>query len=151
MPKRRSLLVRGAAVAGSLTLLLGAAACGDDEDSGSGTVSVIGTWGGAEQEAFLQMVAPFEEETGIKVEYTGTRDINAVLTTGVASGILPDLAGLPGPGQMAEFAQRGALVPLDDVIDIDDLQGRDLARLRRRSAPSTASSTASSSRPPSRA
>src|SRR5690606_10797996 len=48
-----------------------------------------------------------------------TRDINAMLTTGVASGILPDLAGLPGPGQMREFAQRGALVPLDDIIDID--------------------------------
>ena len=36
--------------------------------------------------------------------YTGTRDLNTVLTTGVASGVLPDLAGLPGPGQMAEWA-----------------------------------------------
>lgn len=83
-----------------------------------GSVSVIGTWGGAEQDAFLEMVAPFEAETGIKVEYTGTRDLNAVLTTGVASGILPDLAGLPGPGQLQEFAERGALQPLDDVLDI---------------------------------
>jgi alpha-glucoside transport system substrate-binding protein len=84
-----------------------------------GSVSVIGTWGGAEQEAFLEMIAPFEAETGITVEYTGTRDLNAVLTTGVASGILPDLAGLPGPGQMREFATRGALKPLDDVLDIE--------------------------------
>lgn len=121
MPKGKNLLLRGAAGAASLTLLLGAAACGEDEggSSGGGTVSVIGTWGGAEQEAFLQMVAPFEQETGIKVEYTGTRDLNAVLTTGVASGILPDVAGLPGPGQMREFAERGALVPLDDVLDIE--------------------------------
>jgi alpha-glucoside transport system substrate-binding protein len=65
------------------------------------------------------MVAPWEAETGYKVRYTGTRDINAVLTTGVASGILPDLAGLPGPGQMAEFAAAGALLPLDDVLDIE--------------------------------
>jgi alpha-glucoside transport system substrate-binding protein len=84
-----------------------------------GSVSVIGTWGGAEQDAFLEMIAPFEAETGITVEYTGTRDLNAVLTTGVASGILPDLAGLPGPGQMREFATRGALKPLDDVLDIE--------------------------------
>ncbi len=83
-----------------------------------GSVSVIGTWGGAEQDAFLAMVAPFEAQTGVKVEYTGTRDLNAVLTTGVASGILPDLAGLPGPGQLQEFAKRGALKPLDDVLDI---------------------------------
>ena len=85
---------------------------------GTGEVTVIGTWGGAEQEAFLAMVKPWEEETGWTVKFTGTRDLNAVLTTGVASGILPDLAGLPGPGQMAEFAQAGALLPLNDVIDM---------------------------------
>lgn len=84
-----------------------------------GTVSVIGTWGGDEEAAFREMVAPFEADTGITVEYTGTRDLNAVLTTGVASGILPDLAGLPGPGQMAEFADRGALVDLGTVLDVD--------------------------------
>ncbi len=83
-----------------------------------GEVSVIGTWTGAEQDSFLAMVAPWEAQTGAKVKYTGTRDINAVLTTGVASGILPDLAGLPGPGQMADFARAGALQPLDDVLDI---------------------------------
>ncbi|MEX1171931.1 MAG: extracellular solute-binding protein [Chloroflexota bacterium] len=89
-----------------------------DDGQIGGSVSVIGTWGGSEQDAFLAMVKPFEDSTGIKVEYTGTRDLNAVLTTGVASGILPDLAGLPGPGQMREFAQRGALKPLDDVLDL---------------------------------
>ncbi len=83
-----------------------------------GRVTVIGTWGGSEQESFLAMVKPFEDATGIKVEYTGTRDINTVLTTGVASGILPDVAGLPGPGQMIEWAKQGALKPLDDVLDI---------------------------------
>ena len=83
-----------------------------------GKVTVIGTWGGSEQDSFLAMVKPFEDQTGIKVEYTGTRDLNAVLTTGVASGILPDLAGLPGPGQMAEYARSGALKPLNDVLDL---------------------------------
>jgi alpha-glucoside transport system substrate-binding protein len=91
----------------------------DDGDIRGDTVTVIGTWGGDEQEAFLAMVKPWEEETGATVKYTGTRDLNTVLTTGVASGVLPDLAGLPGPGQMAEYAQAGALVPLQDVLDID--------------------------------
>ncbi len=83
-----------------------------------GKVTVIGTWGGSELDAFTAMFKPFEDQTGIKVEFTGTRDLNAVLTTGVASGILPDLAGLPGPGQMAEYAKAGALKPLDDVLDV---------------------------------
>jgi alpha-glucoside transport system substrate-binding protein len=86
---------------------------------GAGTVTVIGTWGGAEQESFLAMVKPWEDETGNRVSFTGTRDLNAVLTTGIASGILPDLAGLPGPGQMIEYANAGALKPLDDVLDIE--------------------------------
>lgn len=83
------------------------------------TVNVIGTWGGDEQTAFLKMVAPWEAQTGAKVKYTGTRDINTVLTTGVASGVLPDLAGLPGPGQMAEYAANGSLKPLDGVLDMN--------------------------------
>ena len=32
--------------------------------------------------------------------------------------MLPDLAGLPGPGQMNEYVQADALKPLDDVLDI---------------------------------
>ena len=82
-----------------------------------GTVSVIGTWTGAEQDSFLAMVAPWEQQTGAKVQYTGTRDINAVLSTGIQSGLVPDLAGLPGPGQMAEYYKAGALKTLDDTLD----------------------------------
>ncbi|MBI2763629.1 MAG: extracellular solute-binding protein [Chloroflexi bacterium] len=99
-------------------VVLAAAACGTSGSSGGKTVSVIGTWGGDEEKAFLAMVKPWEDSTGNKVKYTGTRDINAVLTTGVASGVLPDLAGLPGPGQMAEYAAAGALKPLDGVLDL---------------------------------
>jgi alpha-glucoside transport system substrate-binding protein len=108
---------------------LAAAACsnggsssGDSNDLKGKTVNVIGTWGGDEQTAFLKMVEPWEQQTGAKVKYTGTRDINTVLTTGVASGVLPDLAGLPGPGQMAEYAAAGKLIALDDVLDIQTYQ-----------------------------
>ena len=91
-------------------------------DLTGGTVTVIGTWGGDEQAAFLAMVEPFETRTGIDVQYTGTRDINTVLSTGVQSGILPDLAGLPGPGQMQQWARDGALVDLSTVLDVEDYE-----------------------------
>jgi len=45
------------------------------------TVTVLGVWTGAEAEAFQKMMAPFEAKTGIKVEFTGTRDLSAILTT----------------------------------------------------------------------
>jgi alpha-glucoside transport system substrate-binding protein len=93
------------------------AGCASNQGAGK-SVTVIGTWGGDEQKAFLAMVKPWEDQTGNKVKYTGTRDLNAVLTTGVASGVLPDLAGLPGPGQLQEFAKGGSLKPLDDTLDM---------------------------------
>lgn len=87
-----------------------------------GSVSVVAVWGGSELESFLAMVKPFEEATGVKVEFEGTRDINAVLTTRIQGGNPPDVAGLPGPGQMAEFARAGQLVALDDVLDLQAMQ-----------------------------
>ena len=95
------------------------AACGTSTSSGDAkTVTIIGTWTDAEQTNFLAMVKPWEDETGNKVKYQGTRSINDILAAGIPTGVLPDLAGLPGPGQMAEYAAAGALQPLDDVLDV---------------------------------
>jgi alpha-glucoside transport system substrate-binding protein len=83
-----------------------------------GTVSVVGSWSGGEQEAFLAMIRPFEQETGVTVEYKGTRDLNGYLWQSIAENDMPDVAGLPGPGQMAEFARHGSLKDLATVIDV---------------------------------
>jgi alpha-glucoside transport system substrate-binding protein len=124
-----------------LALLVGFACGGDDKNdtppSGQaastpggtserigGSVSVLATWGGSEQEAFLAMVKPFEERTGVRVEYEGTRDLNAVLTTRVGGGNPPDVAGLPGPGQMAEFAREGRLIDLGNVLDMSQMRNQ---------------------------
>jgi alpha-glucoside transport system substrate-binding protein len=112
--------LRGAAAFAALALLA-LAACAPGQSSGNktgGTVHVLGTWGGSEQDSFMAMVKPFEDKTGIKVEYEGTRDLNAVLTTRVQAGNPPELAGLPGPGQMAQFAKAGKLVALDNILDM---------------------------------
>ncbi len=91
------------------------------------SVTVIGTWGGTEQDAFMAMVKPWETQTGATVKYTGTRDLNTVLTTGVASGVLPDLAGLPGPGQMNEWAS--SLTDLSTVLDVNTYKSETAAPL----------------------
>ncbi len=86
------------------------------------TVTVLGIWGGAERDAFMKMVEPFEAATGIKVEFTGTRDLPTILTTRVAAGNPPDISGIPNPGQMQEFAEIGALVDLSGFMDMDRLR-----------------------------
>ena len=101
------------------TVVLVAAACGTGGSPSDKEVTVVGSWGGSEQESFLAMVKPWEDRTGNKVKYTGSRGLGAYLTTAVASGTLPDLAGLPGPGEMTEFAKGGSLKPLDGVLDLN--------------------------------
>ncbi|MEX1072192.1 MAG: carbohydrate ABC transporter substrate-binding protein, partial [Chloroflexota bacterium] len=65
------------------------AACTTGTTTDAKTVTVIGTWTDAEQEAFLAMVAPWEAETGNTVKYQGTRSINDILAAGVPTGVLP--------------------------------------------------------------
>jgi alpha-glucoside transport system substrate-binding protein len=89
-----------------------------------GKLSVLAVWAGgtdptSEEYAFRQVLAPFLAETGIALTYTSTRDINASITAGVASGNLPDVAGLPGPGKMIELATAGTLKPLDGLLNAD--------------------------------
>ncbi|HEV8633800.1 MAG TPA: ABC transporter substrate-binding protein, partial [Chloroflexota bacterium] len=88
----------------------------------TGNVNVLATWGGDEQANFLAMVKPFEDQTGAKVQYEGTRDLNAVLTTRVSGGNPPDVAGLPGPGQMAQFGRQGKLIDLTSVLDANQMR-----------------------------
>src|SRR3989440_12964721 len=89
------------------------AACGPGTGSSNGkTLHVIATWGGSEQKYFMAMVAPWESRTGIKISYAGTSDINAHLTTRVKAANPPDLAGLPGPVQMAQYPNAGPIKSL---------------------------------------
>ena len=104
MQQRSTTWLRVAAVVGAAALVF--AACSNASSSGSGkSVTVIGTWGGDEEKAFKQMVAPWEQQTGNTVKYTGTRASTRRTTGPWASA---DLAGLPGPGQMAQYAKAGA-------------------------------------------
>jgi alpha-glucoside transport system substrate-binding protein len=98
-----------------------ALAAGKAEKIG-GKVTVLGLWGGAELETFNKMVKPFEDRTGVKVEFEASRDLDAVLTTRVAAGNPPDLAVLPNPGKMADLARQGKLVDLAGVLDVGGLK-----------------------------
>ena len=93
----------------------GAAGTGFTCENVGGEVSIYGTWTGAEQDSFLAMVAPWTECAGVKINYTGQRDLGTALTAGIAGGNLPDVAGLPGPGLMQTWYDQGALKALDFV------------------------------------
>jgi alpha-glucoside transport system substrate-binding protein len=109
----------------AILLSLLVAACGPSSSSSGGKhLDVIATWSGDEQKSFLAMVKPWEDRTGNKIDFESTRDVNALLTTRIQGGNPPDLAGLPGPGQMAQFAKQGKLVALDSAVDMNAMNSQ---------------------------
>ncbi len=83
-----------------------------------GSISVLGVLSGDNLEAFLSAFAPFEEETGISIEYEGTFDLLAVLQTRLDGGNPPDIVSNPSAGQMQTLANDGELLALDDIVDV---------------------------------
>jgi alpha-glucoside transport system substrate-binding protein len=129
-------------LAALLVLLLAAVAagCGSDDDDGdtaasgdtaatdtsgggepeqvSGSVSVLAVWTGAEGESFQAVLDGFkEQQPDVTVTYQSAKDPGQVLATSVEGGNPPDLAALPSPGLMRDFAGRGALKPIDFARD----------------------------------
>jgi alpha-glucoside transport system substrate-binding protein len=105
-----------------LLVILTAVACGTGSTAGAGSVKVTAEWSGDEQASFLAVVKPFEDSTGIKVDYTSTRDLDAVLRTSVAAGNPPDLAAAPSPSLLTQFAQQGKVFSLNGAVDMTALQ-----------------------------
>lgn len=107
----------------ALMLVAVCAAGGCGSPAAAGTVTVLGSWIGAEQSGFLAMVSGFEQKSGIRVDYTGTRDANAVLTSDLKDGNPPDLAVLATPGELGQDATDGTLVPIDAALRSAGLAG----------------------------
>lgn len=84
-------------------------------DSG-GNVRVLGIWGDAELASFQAMVQPWSGT----MEFSGSRDITALLTTGVEGGNPPDVAIPAEVGLFQRFAKEGKLSPLSDSPGLEN-------------------------------
>lgn len=79
------------------------------------TLNVAAAWSGAEQENFEQVLDAFETATGARVNYTSFGDQAATtLGTQIAGGNPPDVAVLPQPALMQQYARDGHLAPLSE-------------------------------------
>jgi ABC-type glycerol-3-phosphate transport system substrate-binding protein len=108
-------------------LALVAAGCGGGDDEGgaegsedvSGEISIMGIWGGAEQESFQAVIDGFNElYPNVTVTYTsGGDNLAPLLSSAVEGGNPPDIAAIAQPGLIAQFAEQGAIQPIDDLRD----------------------------------
>ncbi|GLW24717.1 carbohydrate ABC transporter substrate-binding protein [Microbispora triticiradicis] len=120
--------------------LAAAAACGSDSggDTGSGSapaasgapsaaggdkplagekIEIAAKWTGDEQANFEKVLKAFEEKTGATVTYASTgEDTGAYLGPRIEGGNPPDVAILPQPGLVQQYADENALKPLSPEV-----------------------------------
>jgi ABC-type sugar transport system, periplasmic component len=106
-------------------LFVAATACGGNDSKSSPsssagaqelkgvTVEVAAKWTGAEQASFQKVLSAFEKKTGAKVSYASTgENQDAWLGPRIQAKQPPDVAILPQPGLVAQYANKGNLTPL---------------------------------------
>ncbi len=111
----------------ALATMFTAVACGTGSSTNKGTIHFLGVWAGAEQASWFAVLKPFEDSTGIKISYEASRDQDAILTSTVAAGNPPDVAGAPSPQLLSQFAKQGKLIALNSAVDMTALQANTAA------------------------
>lgn len=108
---RQRLLV---AVAGCLLVTLGGCAGPVTADGLRGArLEVLAVWSGTEQQRFEPVLRAFEASTGATITYSPAgHDVADAIDARLRAGRPPDIAFLPQPGLLRQYAAEGRLVPL---------------------------------------
>ncbi|MCZ6505777.1 MAG: ABC transporter substrate-binding protein [Actinobacteria bacterium] len=82
------------------------------------TVTVFGSESSDEEAGAMQdALDVFAEANGMTIVFTGARDFSDQINAQAAGGNPPDIAIIPQPGKVADFAREGFILPLpDDVL-----------------------------------
>jgi len=105
------------AVVVCLVLIAAAGVVVERATAWNGSVTLLANWTGQGEQTFRQdVIAPFEDKEHIHVLYQGSSAESQVLKADVESGTSPDVAVLPGPGELADYAHQGQLRPLEDLV-----------------------------------
>jgi len=89
---------------------------GGDGDVKGATVRISGGITGTEPDDLNESFAAFEEETGIKVEYTGDKSFEGNIVTKVTGGDAPDIAVVPQPGLLKTLVETGKVTEAPESV-----------------------------------
>jgi alpha-glucoside transport system substrate-binding protein len=82
-----------------------------------GSVNIWAEWTSTEQQDFEAVLAPFEDETGIHVNYSGKgSNMDTAIDAAVAGGAPPQVALVPSPSTLLALAAKHQIQPLNSVI-----------------------------------
>ena len=99
---------------------------GGKEEASAGvrgtTVTMAGPFVDNDAVKFKNSVKAFEEETGITIEYEGSKEFEASIAIRVDGGNPPDIADFPQPGLLDTFVRKGKVIDLNGVLDMDKVK-----------------------------
>jgi alpha-glucoside transport system substrate-binding protein len=117
------------AVGAAALLTTGCLSSGDSGDSGgssgdntSKNIEIMTGFSGDQFEFFKAEVDPYAKSQGITIKWSPAPNFNQLIVTRVQGRNLPDIATFPQPGLLKDIAGRGVMAPLDDVVDLADLE-----------------------------
>lgn len=67
---------------------------------------------------FEESVKPFEEMTGIDIQYEGSKEFEASIGIAIEGGNAPDIVDFPQPGLLNNFVKKGYVIDLNKVLDM---------------------------------
>ena len=85
-------------------------------------VTMAGPFEDEDEVKFNNSIAAFEEETGIDIQYEGSKEFEAAISIRVDAGDPPDIVDFPQPGLLASFVADGKVVDLSTFLDVEALK-----------------------------
>ncbi len=91
---------------------------GTGDAAAGGTVEIMYAYGGDQDKGFRESLKAWAEKNGITIKYNSSDQFDKLIQTRVQGGDLPNIAIFPQPGIIKGFVAKGAVKPLDDIVDI---------------------------------
>ncbi|MBN2051076.1 MAG: carbohydrate ABC transporter substrate-binding protein [Spirochaetales bacterium] len=71
---------------------------------------------------FDESIKAFEEMTGIDIQYEGSKEFEASIGIAIEGGNPPDIVDFPQPGLLANFVEKGYVIDLNKVLDMNKVK-----------------------------
>jgi alpha-glucoside transport system substrate-binding protein len=91
-------------------------------DMAGTVVTMMGPFTDEDEVKFNSSIEEFEAWTGIDIQYTGTKEFEAIIAAQVEGGAGPDIVDFPQPGLLKSLVEDGYGIDVSTVLDNDWLQ-----------------------------
>jgi alpha-glucoside transport system substrate-binding protein len=85
-------------------------------------VTMAGPFVDADAVKFENSIKSFEDETGIDIQYEGSKEFEASIAIRIEGGNPPDIVDFPQPGLLDTFVKKGYVIDLNTVLDMEKIK-----------------------------